>query len=254
MRFGGGIATRRKTMSVLKANLLVTPQEIFTTSSTQGTDIGSFATSGDGRYFRYALAGGTSLVPGKLQQSPAQDTTNYNPSGGLAVAAAAIGATTVTLTGSLTITANALAGGILSVAVTPGQGYSYKIKSNTAVAAAANCVITLEDPIIVALTTSSKVVIGLNPYAGVIVNPATATGSPVGVAVFAITNAQYGWVQTHGIVSCLNDSSTTIGLGLTASAATAGAVKTMTSTGVQVGYAINAGVTTEYDVMFLTID
>lgn len=241
-------------MSTIKANILVAPQDLYTSSSTQGTDLGAFATTGDGRAYRYVLAGGTTLVPGKLQQSPAQDTTNYNPSGGLAVAASAIGATTVTLTGSLTITANALAGGFLTVAVTPGQGYTYKIKGNTAVAAAANCVVTLEDPLIVALTTSSKVVIAPNPFSGVIVNPATATGSPVGVAIYGITNAQYGWIQTHGPVGCLNDTGTAVGLGLTASAAVAGAVKTMTATGAQVGYALSTGVTTEYDNVFLTID
>lgn len=241
-------------MSTLKANLLVTPQEIFTSSATQGTDIGAFATSGDGRGFRYVLAGATTLVPGKLQQGPAQDTTNYNPSGGLAVSAASAGATSVTLTGSLTITANALAGAIMSVAVTPGQGYSYKVKSNTAVSSATGCAITLEDPIQVALTTSSKVVFTLNTYNGVILNPTTASGAPAGVAIYPITNGQYGWIQTHGVGTCLNDSGTAVGLGLAPSAATAGAVKTTAATLAQVGYAVNVGVTTEYDGIFLTID
>lgn len=241
-------------MSTLRTNLSISPQELFTSSSTQGTDIGALATTGDGRYFRYVLAGGTTLVPGKLQQSPAQDATNYNPSGGLAVAAAAIGATQVTLTGTLTIAANALAGAIMSVAVTPGQGYSYRVKSNTAVTAAANCVVTLEDPIIIALTTSSKVTFAVNPYNGVIVNPATATGMPVGVAVFAVPNGQYGWVQTHGTVSCLTDAGTAVGLGLSPSAAVAGAVKTAAATLCVVGYALNTCVDTEYDDIFLTID
>ncbi len=242
-------------MSSLKGpGISVEPQDIFSSSATQGTDLGSIATTGDGRSFRYVLAGGTSLVPGKLQQSPAQDTTNYNPSGGLAVAAAAIGATTVTLTGSLTITANALAGGFLTVTVTPGQGYTYKIKGNSAVSAAANCVVTLEDPIQVALTTSSKVNLVVSPWNGVIVNPTTATGAPVGVAVFPVTNAQYGWIQTHGVVGCLTDAGTTVGLGYKPSTNTAGAVMSMAATGALVAFAINTGVTTEYDNIFLTID
>lgn len=242
-------------MSTIKGySISVAPQDIFTSSSTQATDLGALASTGDGRAFRYVLAGGTSLVPGKLQAGPAQDTTNLNPSGGIAVAAAAVGATQVTLTASLTLTANQLAGAIMSVAVTPGQGYSYKVKGNTAVSAAANCVVTLEDPILVALTTSSRVVFSISPYNGVIVNPATASGAPVGVAVYPITNAQYGWVQTHGLVSCLNDSGTAVGLGVAPSAAVAGAVKTMAATLCQVGYAVNVGVTTEYDLIFLTID
>ncbi len=241
-------------MSTLKADIRVTGQDIFTSSATQETDLGALGTSGDGRYFRYVLAGSsTNLVPGKLQQGPAQDTTNYNPSGGLAVAAAAIGATSVTLTGSLTIGVNALAGAIMSVAVTPGQGYSYKVASNSAVSSAANCAVTLEDPILVALTTSSKVTFAVSPFNGVIVNPTTATGMPVGVAVYPVVKAQYGWVQVQGPVSCLTDAGTAVGLGVAPSAAVAGAVKTIAATLSQVGYAINTCVDTEYDVIYLTL-
>lgn len=241
-------------MSTLRPNLHIAPQELYTSASTQGTDLGALATTGDGRYFRYSLAGGTTLVPGKLQQAAAQDTTNYNPSAGLAVAAAAINATTVTLTGSLTITANALAGAIMTVAITPGQGYSYRVKGNSAVSGATNCSVTLEDPIQVALTTSSKVVFAVNPYNSVIVNPATATASPVGVPMFAVVNAQYGWLQVRGGASILNDSGTAVGLGIAPSAAVAGAAKTMAATLAQVGYALGTLTDTQYGPAFLTID
>lgn len=241
-------------MSTIKANLQISPQDLFTSATVQGTDLGAYGTTGDGRGFRYVQAGATALVPGKLQASPAQDTTNYNPSGGLAVGAAAIGTYNVTLTGSLTIAVNALAGGFMSIAVTPGQGYIYKIASNTAVTAAANCVVTLEDPLIVALTTSSKVVMAVSPFSNVIVNPATASGGPIGVAIYAIPAASFGWVQTHGPASLLNDSGTAVGLGLAPSAATAGAAKTMAATLSQIGYALTTQVTTEYDLAFLTID
>ena len=242
-------------MSTLKAlGLGVTPQDIFTSSATQATDLGAVASTGDARIFRYCLAGATSLVPGKLQAGSAQDTTNLNPSGGLAVAAAAIGATQITLTGSLTLAANLLAGSYMSVAVTPGQGYTYKVKGNTAVTSAANCVVTLEDPLIIALTTSSKVLFAANPYSNVIVNPATASSSPCGVAIFIVVNAQYGWVQTRGMCGVLSDGSTAVGLGLAPSASVAGAVKTMAATIPQVGWATNVRVDTEYDLAFLTLD
>lgn len=241
-------------MSTIKMNIQISPQDLFTSSTTQLTDLGAYGTTGDGRGFRYVLAGATTLVPGKLQAGPAQDTTNLNPSGGLAVAAANSGTFAVTLTGSLTLAANALAGSYMSIAVTPGQGYTYKIKGNTAVTAAANCVVTLEDALLVTLTTASKAVIGLNPFANVIVNPATASGTPLGVGIFAIPNAQYGWIQTHGPVSLLNDGGTAVGLGLTASASVAGASKTATATAPQIGQAMTVQVTTEYDMAFLTID
>lgn len=215
--------------------------------------VGAYVETADGRGFRYAKVGGTSTVAGKLYQSAAQDATNQNPSGGLAVAAAAIGATSITLTGSLTLTANVLAGGYMSVAVTPGQGYTYRVLGNTAVSAAANCVVTLADPLVVALTTSSKVTFSTHPYSNVIVNPTTATGAPVGVANSIITNAQYGWLQTRGVCSVLTDSGTTVGLGVAPSAAVAGAVKTAATTLCTVGFAVETCVTTEYDLVFLTI-
>jgi hypothetical protein len=190
-------------MSTIKANLLVSPQDLFTSVSTQGTDLGAFATSGDGRSFRYHLNGAVTQVPGKVYQGPAQDATNQTPAGGLATAAAAIGATQVTITTSTTIAVNLLAGGYMSVAVTPGQGYMYKIKSNTATAGATGLVITLEDPLIVALTTASRVIFNLNPFNGAVVAPGTITGTILGVSIYPIVNAQYGWIQTHGQCSAL---------------------------------------------------
>lgn len=243
-------------MSVIKANLAVAPQELFTSSSTQGTDLGGLATSGDGRYFRYFLNGAVTVVPGKVYQGPAQDATNQSPAGGLAVAASAIGSTTVTLTGSLTLTANVLAGSFMSVAITPGQGYTYKVKSNTAVTAAANCVVTLEDPIIVALTTSSKVVFQQNPYNGCVVAPATLTAAPAGVGIYGVVNAQYGWIQTHGPVGCLVTG--TLGsAGLAVGVLVGGTIGSLAPciAGTPVlGYTMGICATTEYDMVFLQID
>jgi hypothetical protein len=243
-------------MSVIKANLLVSPQELFTTAATQGTDIGALATSGDGRYFRYFLNGAVTTVPGKVYQGPAQDATNQSPAGGLAVAASAIGSTTVTLTGTLTLAANLLAQGFMSVAVTPGQGYLYKVKSNTVVAAAANCVVTLEDPLQIALTTASKVVFQQNPYNGTVVAPATLTAAPVGVPITAVTNAQYGWMQTHGPASCLvtgTFASAGLAVGVLVGGTIGSLAPAIAGTNV-LGYTMGISATGEYDQVFLTID
>lgn len=244
-------------MSTLKSlAIAITPQDVFTSAATQATDLGALASTGDGRSFRYVLAGGTSLVPGKMQQGPAQDATNQSPAGGLAIAAAAIGATQVTLTGSLTLAANLLAGGFMSVAITPGQGYTYKVKGNTVVAGAANCVVTLEDPIQVALTTSSKVVFMLNPHNGVVVGATTLTSSPVGVAVYPVTNAQYGWVQTHGPVGCLVTGtlgSAGLAVGMLVGGTAGSLAPCIAGTNV-LGYTMGICATTEYDLVNLTID
>lgn len=238
----------------LSGPVTVVGQDLTTDSSSQAHRLASYVETADGRGFRYAKMGAVSSVPGKLYQSPAQDTTNLNPSGGLAVSAQSIGDNTITLTGSLTLALNLLAGAYMGTDVTPGQGYVYRVKGNTAVSSAANCVVTLEDPLIIATTTASKVVFTLHPYNGVVVNPTTATGAPVGVSNYIVTNGNYGWLQTHGVAVLLNDSSTAVGLGVAPSAATAGASKTMAATLSQIGFALNTGVTTEYNFVFLTID
>lgn len=240
-------------LSTLTGPVLTVGADLLSDLATPMHTVGAYVETADGRGFRYAKAGGVATVAGKLYQSSAQDTTNLNPSGGLAVAASAIGATTVTLTGSLTLAANLLAGSYMAVVLSTGLGYTYRVLGNTAVAGAANCVVTLADPLVVAIATSSKVTFAAHPYSGVVVNPTTATGAPVGVANSIITLGQYGWLQTRGVCAVLTDSGTTIGLGVAPSAAVAGAVKTAATTLNTVGYTVNTLVTTEYDLVFLTI-
>ena len=243
-------------MSTLKASAIsVAPQDIFASSTTQATDIGAMASTGDGRYFRYFYNGGVAAIPGQVFQGAAEDTTNQNPSGGLAVAAAAIGATQVTLTGSLTLAANLLAGGFMAVAVTPGQGYNYKVKSNTVVAGATGCVVTLEDPIIVALTTASKVVFKLNPYYGCVVAPSTMTASIAGVPVVATPINNYGWIQTRGMACCLQTGTGTCGTALGyLQGGTSGSLAPAIAGTPILAWAADTNVTGQYGNVYLTID
>lgn len=243
-------------MSSIKSNIQVSPQDVFTYTSTQGTDLGAFATTGDGRGFRYVLNGAVTQVPGKVYQGPAQDATNQTPAGGLTPAAAAIGATQITISTSTTLAANLLAGGYMSVAVTPGQGYTYRIKGNTVTAGAAGLVVTLEDPLVVALTTSSRVLFNLNPFAGTVVAPGTVTGTIVGVSVAPITNAYYGWVQTHGQVGALvtgTFASAGLAVGMLVGGTIGSLAPAIAGTNV-LGYTMTIGATGEYDFVFLTID
>lgn len=242
-------------MTVIKANLAVSPQELFTTSITQATDLGALATSGDGRYFRYFLNGGVTAVVGKVYQGPAEDATNQSPAGGLSMAAAAIGATTVTTTTTVTLAANLLSGGFLSVVLGAGLGQNLKIKSHPATTAAA-MTFTLEDPLAVALTTSSKIVVRKNPYDSCVVAPATLTAAPTGVSIYAVTNAQYGWLQTHGPASCLlTGTFATAGLAVgVLVGGTIGSLAPCIAGTPVLGYTMGIGATTEYDQVFLQID
>lgn len=236
----------------LTGPVLVAAQDVLRTATVPQHVLGSYIETQDGRGFRYGRAV-AATVPGKLYQCTPQDATNYSPAGGIGVSAAAIGDFNVTLTTSLTIALNALAGGYLTVAITPGEGYTYRIKSNTAVSGATGCVVTLEDPLVVALTTASKVVMVANPWEAVVIMPTTITAAPAGVSVGIIPTASYGWFQTHGAVSVLNSGGTAIGLSITPGGA-AGAVKTGGTTLGDIGYCLNAGTTAEYQMVFLNID
>lgn len=194
----------------------IDPHSSETTPSHQ---LGAIGMTSDGRKFRYARAGAVALVAGNLIQSQAEATDSQD----LALAAAAIGDTSITTTTTLTTTANEFANGYMVVTVTPGLGQVLKIKSNPAVTTAA-MTFTLKDPVVVALTTSSRVDLVHNPYQAVVQWPATETGTAVGVAVTALAIDAYSWLATGGIASVLQEGATAVGAQVHASTGTAGAV------------------------------
>ncbi|MAG45125.1 hypothetical protein CL633_04545 [bacterium] len=236
----------------LTGPVLVSAAEIFSSSSNQEHDLGALAISADGRKYRYQLAGGTALVPGKLQQAPAEITNHQDLT---ATAASAIGDTTINVTlGATEATANQYAGGYLMVTTTPGQGYQYKIKSNPAADASAAIVITLADPIKVALTTSSVVDLVLSPYSGTLVLPTTASSAPTGVAVHPTVASEYGWIQTGGPACILANNAITVGVNVSASNGVAGSVEAAVTAQAAIGYAITGIADAEYGAIYLTID
>ena len=214
---------------------------------------GTVGFADDGRRFRYAKAGTSALVAGDLLQCPAEVTTEES----LTPTAALAGATQVTVTTGAAVTANKYAEGFLVVTNTPGNGLMYKIKSHPANAGAASLVLTLEEPLIVALTASSRVDLVFNPYNGVLQNPATPTGCPVGVAVKAITGAYYGWIQDQGACSVLAGGNITVGRQVTANLGTAASVIVAANGATEafpaVGYALTTVVNGENASIFLTI-
>lgn len=212
------------------------------------SQLGSMFVSPDGRSFRVASAGATALVPGKLQQSAAENTAHQD----CVPAATAVGATSVTVTlGASAVTANQYAGGLMIVSVTPGQGYAYLISSHPAADASATCVFTLADPIVVALTTSSNVDLVANRFSALVVNPTTATSSPAGAAISAVTANYVGFVQVGGLCALLADGTVTVGTDVVASNGTAGAVEALTGVQAIVGTAQTGIATTEYGAIDL---
>lgn len=229
----------------------VVAQPLLSSSTTQLHNLGELVQANDGRSYRYALAGATALVAGKLQQASAQVTGDQN----LTAVAAAVGDTALVSTSTVTVTANQYANGYAIITVTPGVGYQYKISGHAAFTAEAPT-FTLADPIQVALTTSSRIDIIKNAFDSVIVNPAAATSAPIGVAVYPVAIASYGWLQVLGTAAVLADGAITTGTTLIASNAVAGAVEPGADAAdlqAVVGYAVSGIADTEYGAVKLII-
>ena len=225
-------------------------------------EVGQRFNSGDYREFVLVQNAGTALVSGVLVQSPI--TIGANHTGLAVVANAAIGATEIKVTaGGTLVTKNQYAGGFAVISAGTGLGQTLRIDGNSAATSAGTCTITLRDPLSVAITSaSSKVSLTLNPYgapngtdvrtSGVVVSPAAgSTGTTIGVTVYPIpastaTVPSYGFIQTRGFVSCLNDSNTAIGLDVMPSSSVDGAVVTyLVGTRNRVGTSTVAGVDTK---------
>ena len=206
----------------------------------------------DGRAYRYVKVGALALVVGNVLQGIAEDTGEQ----GLTPVAADAGALTIT-TSAITVTKDQYAGGFVIVTVTPGLGYQYKIKSHPASTAAA-CVITLEDPIQVALTTTSRIDLVPNIYSGVIQSLAATSDAIVGVAVCPITALYYGWIQTNGVASVLADGALAVGDSIFASDNLAGGAESGVNAATEalpyIGVAVTGVATGECGAVKLCID
>lgn len=240
--------------SALTGAVVVAAQGIYSESSTQLHNYGALVHTNDGRAFRYCKVGATALVPGQMYQAPAEDTTNFQ---NLTVTAPSAGATSITTTSTVTLTANQLAGGFLVIeSATTNAGQVARIQGHAA-ASAAVVTINLDDPITYAPTGTVQIDMHPNPYNGVIVAPTTESSSPAGVALYKVTAAYFGWLQTHGVAPCLAQGTVSVGDSLELAGSTnAGSVVTAgaNSTAATVGYALTGIASTDYGLVFLTID
>jgi hypothetical protein len=208
-------------MSQLSGDPQAAGQPLYTSSATQYHALGERLVTPDGRVFRYAKAGASDLVAGNWIQSPAQVANHQN----ISVAAAAIGATSITVTlGATLASLNQYAGGQAVVTITPGLGQAINIQGHPAAASAATLVLTLSEPLRVALTTDTRIDLIPNPYNGVIQTPVTTlTGVCVGVATYIIAATEYGWLQRSGPAGALIAGTPAVGLAIVVPGTAAGA-------------------------------
>lgn len=235
----------------------------FAVSSTKKNMFGATMKFVDGREFVYARAGTTALTVGKLQQQAVVVSEHDHD---LPVyATTAVGATAVSIQndGTSVFTADQYAEGYMFVndaGTSTGEGYTYKIKSNTAAGASGVPVFTLEEgsAIRVALTTSSECGFRKHPCDGVLIMARAAiTGACVGVSVREVDASDYCWLQKKGACAVLCQGSVLVGTEVTRGNTTDGSVDVYNQDGTAdlsvVGVCLTAALSTEYALINLDI-
>ena len=223
------------------------------TGTSQLHPLGTMGATRDGRVYRYGEAGGADLDPGKLTVAATQVGNHAN----IAVqAAAAVGASQVTVTlGATAASANDYADGYLAVNDAAGEGIAYLVSGHPAADASADLVVALHEDLEVALTTSSEVSLIKNPMKDAVISATDQADLPVGVPNVTIASGSFGWFQTRGVCGVLADEAVTAGLTVTIGTGVAGAVEALDGAGEpDVGKALQAGVDTEYRVIYLHLE
>lgn len=231
--------------------------------STKQHPLGTKMMLEDGRTFRYALAGATALFAGDLQQAEAptgnHDELAYNTN-------PAVGDTSMSITnGSSEIAADdflegwAVTNNTNSTTSALDAGYMYRLATHVLVAASAAGTFNFYGSVdvVAAFATGGEVALIRSPYAQIIINPTDQTALTCGVAAARITAAQYGWVQTRGPCAVLTNGTLLLGHSVVPGATTAGSVDTEPTGGGDepaIGMVMEAGVSTEWSTVFLTLE
>tara|TARA_Y100000593_G_scaffold77470_1_gene143471 strand:+ start:295 stop:1068 length:774 start_codon:yes stop_codon:yes gene_type:complete len=227
-------------------------QGIYAESSTAKYAIGEKLELADGRVFRYAsfaaATGAGILVSQDISATAVVETDgvivassgDYSLSAGSSMVEITLGAATE----------NQFQGGYLHITDDEGEGYQYRIKSNTARGdtSSGNVGFTLFDPLVVTLDASNTdIAITGNLYNQVRAALGTADYIVSGVTPRSFTSGYYGWVQTRGIATILTDDSAIgIGVPVMCGDAQAGAVEVADNSHPLVGFVTHAADDTGY--------
>lgn len=208
------------------------------------------------RWFRYTLAGGSSLVAGNVIGAKAVVAGHLDE----ALNTAVKGAGVVKFTPSATnITADEYQDGYLNINDDTGEAYALLVRDHLAETSQAEFDVNLVDPVPVLLGAGATGTLVQSPYGEVIqVAATTRVGQAVGVACAIVTNAQYGWLQTHGPASVLTKGTVVIGNDVVIPSATAGAMGPRTTAlAVKeqvIGRCMTVNADGEHSMVFLTIE
>jgi len=242
---------------------------IFASDTTPKFAIGTRVSLADGRVFRYAHFG--AAVNNALLVAQDISETGLGNTDNVMIAPASAATTTDGTVGSrfiqitlASITANQFAGGYLHTQDATGEGYTYRIKGNTATGSPVSGDIRLElyDPIEIAIDATTDFAIVGSMWSNV--EGATAATDTIICGVTTAVQAldDFGWVQTWGPGTVLVDGTLAIGDVLALSDGVTGAVHLLGGGGTDVadvnteplvGYAMHIGTNTEHTAVFLQI-
>ena len=141
------------------------------------------------------------------------------------------------------VTVDQFAGGYLHTTDDTGEGYTYRIRGNTATGdpASGNIRLELYDKLQVAIDATTDFAITGCLYANLEAATAATDYAIAGVSVSTMSAGEYGWVQVAGVATILADGTIAVGDNLTLSDGVAGAFQLKDAeTEPKVGYALFA--------------
>ncbi len=224
----------------------------------------------DGRVFYYSFSIGAIGTGQLVQQAPLVTATHVR--GRAVAAAAALGATAITITNSgLALTINQYADGVIFVSDATAEGHMYVIKSHAAAVSAATVKFILDEEDGIqdeALSTTSKVGLRRNKFIEVQKYDSNTgtSGICLGAAPVEVADNRYFWCQSWGDLPVFAIAATTVAGAKVRAMATGtvdGGVRNFkTSIGTvartdaqlpQVGIVQNAATASGYSLLFLTL-
>jgi hypothetical protein len=181
-------------------------QDVWQESKNQQHQLGALGETPDGRLFRYAKMG-EAITMSYATQAKAIDTAHVKQA---VTSAAVIGAKKIVFTHGATTTAvNSLNEGFAIISYGTGIGQTLKIASNPVYTTGQTLrEVYLEDPLLVALDTTSKLDFAQNPWNGVLMDTSLVT-TPTGIAMRSFTSGYYGWLLTRGVVGAFSGANAT---------------------------------------------
>ena len=199
-----------------------------TNDAAQKWPLGTLLDFGDKR-FRYFKCGATATVKNLLYRAVVPLAGHIDEvQGGGAAGDVTIAFTPNTVTTD-DLALNELQDGYFYINSGTGLGVNSRILSHPAIVGGVSGVLTLIDPLSIAVAAAAKGTVLHNPFYRVVTADAAAAAMlapAVGAAVNIVTAAYYGWLQVSGMGCAILDAATqTIGSMLMPSDATAGTLE-----------------------------